>query len=71
MHPDHYIQIMGHRFTLSTEYVGRTVQVMLTPKLAKIYVNNELIKNTFQTSATTGDVYQFMLSLRLTCGSPL
>jgi outer membrane receptor protein involved in Fe transport len=27
-------------------------------------VNNELIKNTFQTSAGTGDVYQFMLSLR-------
>jgi hypothetical protein len=27
-------------------------------------VNNELIKNTFQTSATTGDVYQLMLSLR-------
>jgi len=27
-------------------------------------VNNELIKKTFQTSATTGDVYQFMLSLR-------
>jgi hypothetical protein len=27
-------------------------------------VNNELIRNTFQTSATTGDVYQFMLSLR-------
>jgi outer membrane receptor protein involved in Fe transport len=27
-------------------------------------VNNELIKNTFQTSATTSDVYQFMLSLR-------
>jgi len=44
VHPDHYIQIMGHRFTLSTEYVGRTVQVMLTPKLAKIYANNELIK---------------------------
>lgn len=44
VHPDHYIQMMGHRFTLSTEYVGRTVQVMLTPKLAKIYVNNELIK---------------------------
>jgi hypothetical protein len=27
-------------------------------------VNNELIKRTFQTSATTGDVYQLMLSLR-------
>jgi hypothetical protein len=27
-------------------------------------INNELIKKTFQTSATTGDVYQFMLSLR-------
>ena len=27
-------------------------------------VNNELIKNTFQTAATTSDVYQFMLSLR-------
>ena len=27
-------------------------------------VNNELIKKTFQTSATTGDVYQLMLSLR-------
>jgi len=27
-------------------------------------VNNELIKNTFQSSATTGDVFQFMLSLR-------
>jgi len=44
VHPDHYIQIMGHRFTVSTEYVGKTVQVMLTPKLAKIYINNELIK---------------------------
>ena len=27
-------------------------------------VNNELIRNTFQTSAGTGDVYQFMVSLR-------
>ena len=27
-------------------------------------VNNELIKRTFQTSATTSDVYQFMISLR-------
>jgi transposase len=45
VHPDHYIQIMGHRFSLSTEYVGRTVQVMLTPKLAKIYLDNELIKS--------------------------
>ena len=27
-------------------------------------VNNELIKNTFQTAATTSDVYQLMLSLR-------
>ncbi len=27
-------------------------------------VNNELIKNTFQTAATTSDVYQFMVSLR-------
>jgi hypothetical protein len=27
-------------------------------------VNNELIRNTYQTSATTSDVYQFMLSLR-------
>jgi transposase len=44
VHPDHYIQCLGYRFTLSTEYVGRTVQVMLTPKLAKIYVDNELIK---------------------------
>jgi hypothetical protein len=44
VHPDHYIQIMGHRISLSTEYVGKTVQVMLTPKLAKIYLNNELIK---------------------------
>jgi transposase len=44
VHPDHYIQCLGYRFTLSSEYVGRTVQVMLTPKLAKIYVENELIK---------------------------
>lgn len=27
-------------------------------------VNNELIRNTYQSSATTGDVYQFMVSLR-------
>jgi hypothetical protein len=26
--------------------------------------NNDLIKKTFQTSATTGDVWQLMLSLR-------
>lgn len=44
VHPDHYVQIMGHRFSVSTEYVGKTVQVMLTPKLAKIYLDNELIK---------------------------
>jgi hypothetical protein len=44
VHPDHYIQIMGHRFSVSTEYVGKTVQVMLTPKLAKIYLEHELIK---------------------------
>jgi hypothetical protein len=35
---------MGHRFSVSTEYVGKTVQVMLTPKLAKIYLEHELIK---------------------------
>jgi transposase len=45
VHPDHYIQIMGHRFSVSTEYIGKTVQVMLTAKLAKIYLDNELIKS--------------------------
>jgi hypothetical protein len=44
VHPDHYIQILGHRFSVSTAYVGKTVQVMLTPKLAKIYLDHELIK---------------------------
>lgn len=44
VHPDHYIQCLGYRFTLSAEYVGRTVQVMLTAKLAKIYLDNELVK---------------------------
>ena len=27
-------------------------------------VNNELIRNSFQTNTTTSDVYQFMISLR-------
>jgi transposase len=44
VHPDHYIQIMGYRFSVSSEYIGKTVQVMLTPKLGKIYLDNELIK---------------------------
>jgi hypothetical protein len=44
VHPDHYIQVLGHRFSVSAEYIGRTVQVMLTPKLAKIYLDSELIK---------------------------
>jgi transposase len=44
VHPDHYIRTMGHDFNLSSQYIGCTVQVMLTPKLAKIYYQNELIK---------------------------
>jgi hypothetical protein len=34
------------------------------PNYRLALVNNELIRNTFQSSATTGDVYQFMVSLR-------
>lgn len=44
VHPDHYIRTMGYEVNLSTEYIGCTVQVMLTPKLAKVYYQNELIK---------------------------
>jgi hypothetical protein len=41
---------------------GVDAQGRATYRLA--VVNNELIKNTFQSSATTGDVWQLMLSLR-------
>ena len=44
VHPDHFIQALGHRISISSEYIGRTVQVMITPKLAKVYRDNELIK---------------------------
>jgi hypothetical protein len=41
---------------------GVDAQGRATYRLA--VVNNQLITRTFQTSATTGDVYQFMVSLR-------
>jgi hypothetical protein len=41
---------------------GVDAQGRATYRLATF--NNELITKTFQTSATTGDVYQFMISLR-------
>jgi hypothetical protein len=41
---------------------GVDAQGRATYRLA--VVNNQLIRNTFQSSATTGDVYQFMVSLR-------
>jgi transposase len=44
VHPDHYIQALGHRISLPTEYIGKTVQVMITPKLAKVYRDNDLVK---------------------------
>lgn len=53
VHPDHYIQVMGHHFNLSSGYIGATVQVMLTPKLAKIYYENELIKTKALTPGKT------------------
>ena len=46
VHPDHYIQALGHRISLPTEYIGKTVQVMITPKQAKVYRNHDLIKIT-------------------------
>ena len=36
----------------------------LTGSYRMAVVNNELIRQSFQTSAGTGDVWQFMLSLR-------
>jgi transposase len=44
VHPDHFIQVDGYRFNLSTEYIGKTVQVMITPKQAKIFYQDQLIK---------------------------
>lgn len=44
VHPDHYIQALGHRMSLSTEYIGKTVQVMVSAQLAKIYLDHQLIK---------------------------
>jgi hypothetical protein len=41
---------------------GVDTQGRATYRLAT--VNNQLITKTYQTSATTGDVYQFMISLR-------
>lgn len=46
VHPDHYIQALGYRISLSTDVIGKTVQVMITSKLAKVYLDNELIKTT-------------------------
>ena len=44
VHPDHFIQANGYRFNISTEFIGKTVQVMFTPELAKIFYQDQLIK---------------------------
>jgi hypothetical protein len=44
VHPDHFIQVDGYRFTISTEFIGKTLQVMLMPKHAKIFYQDQLIK---------------------------
>lgn len=44
VHPDHFIQVNGYRFNLSTEFIGKTVQIMITPKQAKIFYQDQLIK---------------------------
>ncbi len=49
VHPDHFIQANGYRFTLSDEFIGKTVQVMLGPRHAKIYFENQLIKTKLMT----------------------
>ena len=58
VHPDHYVQADGLHFPLSVEYVGKTVQVMLTPTQAKIFYQDQLIK----TETLTGKKYYTDLS---------
>lgn len=44
VHPDHYIQINRHFYSIPDPFVGKTVQVKVTPSTIEVFHNERLIK---------------------------
>ena len=44
VHPDHYIQINRHFYSVPDPFVGKTVQVKVTPSLIEVFYQERLIK---------------------------
>jgi transposase len=45
VHPDHYIQVNRHFYSIPDPFVGKTVQVKLTPSTVQVFYNERLIKS--------------------------
>jgi len=44
VHPDHYIQINRHFYSIPDPFVGKTVQVKVTPSFIEVFYKERLIK---------------------------
>lgn len=44
VHPDHYIQVNRHFYSIPDPFVGKTVQVKVTPSTIDVFYNERLIK---------------------------
>lgn len=44
VHPDHYIQVNRHFYSIPDPFVGKTVQVKVTPKFIEVFYQQRLIK---------------------------
>lgn len=45
VHPDHYIQVNRHFYSVPDPFVGRTVQVKVTPSTIQVFYQEHLIKS--------------------------
>jgi len=45
VHPDHYIQINRHFYSVPDHFVGKTVQVKVTPSTIEVFYQERLIKS--------------------------
>ncbi len=45
VHPDHYIQVKRHFYSIPDPFVGKTVQVKVTPSIIEVFYNERLIKS--------------------------
>jgi len=45
VHPDHYIQINRHFYSIPDPFVGKTVQVKVSPSTIEVFYNERLIKS--------------------------